>query len=1083
VSVADLSERPIAPAISITGDHAIDVLLAKPGVAILPARACRFDGFVDDTQTEYANPSIVRPPSVQQERLESTLTVVLHRHHGPFYLGLVMYDSATGDEDMAVWIGARLVGTIRANWNDNRRHLFVVPVLTDFRGGERIRFITAASGGPYRVECIALSPRLPDAPAPHLEIATPSLDVAAADESARAAVVTWLTNRPSLAEVTLAIDGEPVGYRLENEALVNHEVVVRDLPARGLVTARIVAYPGPRTGLDTAGQAVAEVAASIPPERAASDGSVRFPLTVIRAFDTPLEAVAVPAAWPITWGIPFAAGRVPGPENVRLLEAAESQTERELPCQVTAEARWPDGTVRWALLDFQAPLARAPAPAAALCEVIVEAGPAVRRAEEDRAEALVVEESENAIVVTTGPARLTIPRDRLVVPGHLSLRRSASSGYEPILDAPSEGAALLVGDDGTAYWGVIDTAEVEVAGAKRVVIRIDARHRADDGRCLFRSVFRIHLFRGQSFVRLFHTFENDNVTSPFTTIRSLALRCALAASATTNDTTFLQDSDTAYVVRAKGAADRLVEGHADGMTEATLPGGAGVLARVRDFWQNYPKAIGTDGRTIEIGICPALPTGSFPPGHPDEDRLYFYLVGDVYRLKCGIARTHEIVFVPFSDDAGRAIARSVADLFQAPPVVRVAPFVYLESGALSEVAPRDPERLPDYERWVDAALHFLLHDRAQNHDYGMLNFGDWYRERRYNWGNMEYDSPLAYATEYLRGGDTRFLRLAEPAARHLSDVDTCHHDPDPLRRWGQYAHCIGHVGDYYPRGYREAAIAQGMMENSHTWVEGLFLLALLTGDARYREAAVETTRRIAGARLNDFDFKNCRDCGWPLIHLMGGYQATGERYFLNGARVIVERVLEKQRPSGGWDRLMVPGHCFCDPPRHMGEAGFMVGVLLDGLKRYHQATNDPRVAEAIVRAAGFLIRDMWVPELSCFRYTSCPRSAPSPEQNIQVLEGLAYAYRLSGDDGIRSICLIATKSVLGQIPLKFSHEVGIRILLRAAMQVALGQTLAEPPRGIGKEISTWLRSSPHILYDICHMIDGPIRAETVDIDA
>ena len=36
----------------------------------------------------------------------------------------------------------------------------------------------------------------------------------------------------------------------------------------------------------------------------------------------------------------------------------------------------------------------------------------------------------------------------------------------------------------------------------------------------------------------------------------------------------------------------------------------------------------------------------------------------------------------------------------------------------------------------------------------------------------------------------------------------------------------------------------------------------------------------------------------------------------------------RKRPSGGWDRLMVPGHCLCEPPRHTGNAGFMVGILL-----------------------------------------------------------------------------------------------------------------------------------------------------------
>jgi len=161
----------------------------------------------------------------------------------------------------------------------------------------------------------------------------------------------------------------------------------------------------------------------------------------------------------------------------------------------------------------------------------------------------------------------------------------------------------------------------------------------------------------------------------------------------------------------------------------------------------------------------------------------------------------------------------------------------------------------------------------------------------------------------------------------------------------------------------------------------------------------------------------------------------------------------------------------------------MVGILLDGLKRFHLATGDRRVADAIVAAGGFLIRDMWVPELSCFRYTSCPRSAPSPEQNMQLLEGICYAHRLSRDEGIRNVALIATRSVLGQIPLKFSHEIGIRILLRAAMQTLLGQPLVEPPRGFVKEISAWMRSAPHILYDVCQMTDGEIRAETVDIDA
>ena len=75
---------------------------------------------------------------------------------------------------------------------------------------------------------------------------------------------------------------------------------------------------------------------------------------------------------------------------------------------------------------------------------------------------------------------------------------------------------------------------------------------------------------------------------------------------------------------------------------------------------------------------------------------------------------------------------------------------------------------------------------------------------------------------------------------------------------------------------------------------------------------------------------------------MGAYNATDDPFYLNAARIVVDRVLERQTPDGGWDRQLVPGHC-SDMPRHHGNAGFMVGVLMSGLKYYAEATDDQRV--------------------------------------------------------------------------------------------------------------------------------------------
>jgi hypothetical protein len=350
---------------------------------------------------------------------------------------------------------------------------------------------------------------------------------------------------------------------------------------------------------------------------------------------------------------------------------------------------------------------------------------------------------------------------------------------------------------------------------------------------------------------------------------------------------------------------------------------------------------------------------------------------------------------------------------------------------------KKPSPYPQYEKWVDAACVAYAADREESQAFGMLNFGDWFGERTYNWGNMEYDTPWCFLQEYLRGGDAQFYTWAEEATRHLIDVDTCHAG----RSVGeQYTHCVGHVGGYYPDGYRERAIFQGSWKPSHTWVEGPFLHYLLSGDARVLEGAMKTCTLLVGDILNDYDFTNCRNSGWHLIHLSSAYKTTGRRVYLNAAQIIVDRVLERQRDSGGWDRLMVPGHCYCHPPRHMGNAGFMVGILMVGLKRYHEATGDPHVAEAIVRAADFCIDSMWVPKTKSFRYTSCPESSIGGGADMRILKGVAYAYG-------------------------FSKKKRFKDVLTAGIKTALGH----PPRahrGVGKSICSPMRGAPQVLVNL-----------------
>ena len=103
------------------------------------------------------------------------------------------------------------------------------------------------------------------------------------------------------------------------------------------------------------------------------------------------------------------------------------------------------------------------------------------------------------------------------------------------------------------------------------------------------------------------------------------------------------------------------------------------------------------------------------------------------------------------------------------------------------------------------------------------------------------------------------------------------------------------------------------------------------------------------------------------------------------------------------------------------------------------------MAQGIVRGAEYLVQDQWVADRAAFRYTSCPESVISPTLNIQVLEGIAYAQRLSGSERLR--------------------EVVVRGIQRALPSLA-GDAGAP---GLGKTISMVLRSAPFILFDLVRL--------------
>jgi len=129
-----------------------------------------------------------------------------------------------------------------------------------------------------------------------------------------------------------------------------------------------------------------------------------------------------------------------------------------------------------------------------------------------------------------------------------------------------------------------------------------------------------------------------------------------------------------------------------------------------------------------------------------------------------------------------------------------------------------------------------------------------------------------------------------------------------------------------------------------------------------------------------------RTTGWPLLALAAAYELDLDPRYLRAMKMLVDDALERQDPNcGGWLYSLYPGHCYCQLAKHVGMAGFITAVLINGLSRYYRLSDDQRLPAAIERAVTFLNNDTWKEEWRDWRYTSCPATGPIDQTGVLVM--------------------------------------------------------------------------------------------------
>jgi len=648
------------------------------------------------------------------------------------------------------------------------------------------------------------------------------------------------------------------------------------------------------------------------------------------------------ACEPITVGVPLPRGAVDDPRRIGLV----GDDLAMVPLQALPTDRWPDGSIRWALLDFQA---TGPVTSARRYHLRLDGVSPVLPAA-----SVEITEAGGQIVVDTGAARFRMQAGVGFPFGTVTV-----GGLAPI-DAP--GSALVVIDPRGKSWRArVERIEVEDRGPLRSSVRLDA-FVGPRRRPLLQVIARIHFFAGSAATRVAITVRNprrarhrggwwDLGDHGSVYLRDASLHLALPSTLTALDCApelgmisqrfgvpfeLYQDSSGGERWRHSThmnrhgevpctfrgyrlhAGDEVRPGlRATPSVKATHASGSVTIA-AEHFWQNCPKAIEAEGRRVTLRLWPRQ-------------------FADLHEIQGGEQKTHAFTLA-FGDDP---MARDAAFWGRAPSIAAATPEWYAATEAIPYLAPASEDIDARYRVLVDAAIEgaeSFERKREAIDEYGWRNFGDIYADHENPFSgaaepivshyNNQYDAVNGFATQFMRTGDLRWWRLMVELAVHVTDIDIYHTDRDKAAfSNGLFWHTFHYVdaGKSSHRSYpRRDNVCGGGPANEHNYVSGLRLHWLLTGDPLSREAAIglatwvidmddgrKTILRwlapsytgLASATQSSEYHGPGRGAGHSIMALLEGHRLTGERRYLAKAEQLIRRCVNPADDIGALELL------------------------------------------------------------------------------------------------------------------------------------------------------------------------------------
>ncbi len=657
---------------------------------------------------------------------------------------------------------------------------------------------------------------------------------------------------------------------------------------------------------------------------------------------------AARALEPLSFGVPLPRGRVREPDELRCWD----EDGAALPAQARALSRWPDGSLRWALIDTALPLglrARRTLVVGLSAELPADA-PAFRLSRSDQ------------------------PRpDDPPLPAGTDWALAADDGTTrwPLLARGARGdtfaglSARLDDTLGNGYVGVLRPQSIEIleSGSRRLALQVRGALMPTTGGALpapfFTFTARVHLLADLGRAQVEFVLENTPLHDPPGPLAFRSCELRLDGPAGARQLVLpssLEQRDVPFSLSQAGA---------NAASHLHVVDGAGRRpSRSEDLWAGVLGADGKGDFALLVDSAPNHPAAlRYEPGGPLRVQLLAPAADPAaapHWLDDATRKTFRLVLLRGAGPEGRGAMLAV----QRPAHVALDPADVAASGAWG-----DTGRL-----FVPAAAELAGRVEIVPRDppTGWAHWGEWHTRNTRVAGSPRVR--LSVFLEAVQSGSPALFELALARARHAMDLrpyhlegfsaerfpkanlheGTPHANEAPELRLGR----SGMAGRFpeHKRGIPAKGHGYNGFDPEHMTLDDVYECWLLTGDwgalgaLRSAGEAMLTWRYV----MPGGNLLSARVLGWTLRALVQVHRATGDPRYLAAAADMVARA-DAQRGRGAI-RYLIPVK---PDRRHLehepSESPWMLAVALHGLCAYHAESGDARVPPMLADLSGFVM--------------------------------------------------------------------------------------------------------------------------------